>query len=152
MPRLSTELLHIQNKSRAWLETEMIIECLRDKEVLTVYGGAVYPTKNKDNKLSARDDWFIKTHGVKNPHYFWRIIVADKNGLYKDDNGVIAFWIPNTKDATAKRTSEYVISITELENKLTYYGGLDEKFTSFTTAEKNHVSSYWAPLNGCDRG
>ena len=136
----------------AWLETEMIIECLRDKEVLTVYGGAVYPTKNKDNKLSARDDWFIKTHGVKNPHYFWRIIVADKNGLYKDDNGVIAFWIPNTKDATAKRTSEYVISITELENKLTYYGGLDEKFTSLTTAEKNHVSSYWAPLNGCDRG
>ncbi len=135
----------------AWLETEMIIECLRDKEVLTIYGGAVYPTQNQDSVLSARDDWFIKSHGVKNPHYFWRIIAADKKGLYKKDNGVIAFWIPNTKDATAKKTSQYVISITELENRLAYYGGLNEKFTSFSSAEKSHVSDYWAPLSGCDR-
>ena len=135
----------------AWLETEMIIECLRDKEALTVYGGVVYPTQNIDSTLEARDNWFTKTHGVSNPHYFWKIIVASRNGIYKSDNGVIAFWIPNTVEATAKRTSSYVVSLTELENKLSYYGALNEKFTSFSTAEKNHVPSYWAPLAGCDR-
>ena len=44
----------------AWLETEMIVECLRDKEALTIYGGAVYPTQNIDSKLKARDNWFAK--------------------------------------------------------------------------------------------
>ena len=33
----------------AWLETEMITECLREEEVLTVIGGAVYPTYPDDS-------------------------------------------------------------------------------------------------------
>ena len=34
----------------AWLETEMIIECLRDVEALTVLGGAVYPPSSEKGK------------------------------------------------------------------------------------------------------
>ena len=90
----------------AWLQTEMIIECLREEEVLTILGGAVYPSGtltgnfSMDTTFAQRDDWFLRTHGVTNPHYFWKAILADPNGRYKDDFGIIAFWIPNTAEAT----------------------------------------------------
>jgi endonuclease G, mitochondrial len=141
----------------AWLQTEMIIECLREEEVLTILGGAVYPSGtltgnfSMDTTFAQRDDWFLRTHGVTNPHYFWKAILADPNGRYKDDFGIIAFWIPNTAEAIAKNTEKYIVSLAVLEERLQGYNGLPEIF-DVPDSVKKHVPSYWKPLDGCNRG
>jgi endonuclease G len=142
----------------AWLETEMITECLREEEVLTVVGGAVYPESPKETTES---EFFRKTHGVVTPTHFWKIIAGKPDGRYAADNGLIAFWMPNSDVAAASRTSEYVVSISELEENLAQAGfrGGGKGWPSRTAAEifdlpqsvKDHVPSFWGTLEGCDR-
>jgi len=131
----------------AWLETEMIVECLRDQEVLRVVGGAVYP--GADSNYAPRE-WFRKTHGVTTPAYFWKVIVADPAGRYAEDNGLIAFWVPNSADAVASATADYVVSLRQLEANLANHGGVVESFT-VSESVKDHVPNYWGVLEGCDR-
>lgn len=142
----------------AWLETEMITECLREEEVLTVLGGAVYPASPEG---STEAEFFRKSHGVVTPTHFWKIIAAKPTGRYAADNGLIAFWMPNSDVAAAKRTSEYVVSISELEENLAQAGfrGGGRGWPSRSAAEvfdlpqsvKDHVPSFWGTLEGCDR-
>ena len=87
----------------------------------------------------------------------------DKNGLYKKDNGLIAFWMPNSEEAVAKKTSDYIVSISELEEKLkdayekdkTSKAGWPEsslpEIFDLPKSVKDHVPSFWKPLEGCDR-
>ena len=142
----------------AWLETEMIVECLREEEVLTVLGGAVYPS-SPDSSLES--EYFRKTHGVVTPTHFWKIIAAKPDGRYKADNGLIAFWIPNSDNAVAARTEDYVVSITELEEKLAErkapVGGAGwpsrspKEVFDLPQHVKDHKPSFWGTLEGCDR-
>ena len=142
----------------AWLETEMITECLREEEVLTVIGGAVYPTYPDD---SIEAEFFRESHGVVTPTHFWKIIAGKPNGRYASDNGLIAFWIPNSDEASASRTSEYVVSITELEEKLAAARGTrggkgwprrsPREVFDLPKSVKDHVPSFWGTLEGCDR-
>lgn len=52
----------------AWLLTEEIIECYRDKEELLILGGVIWG-EDKSN------DIFLKSHGVETPDYFWKFII-----------------------------------------------------------------------------
>ena len=84
----------------AWLESEMLVECLRDLEVLTVIGGAVYPGSGPvPDDQKERAGWFRETHNIENvrlnafkhvclgkvtqrsipqqPLFFWRVIQRD---------------------------------------------------------------------------
>lgn len=133
----------------AWLETEMIIECLRDKEAVTVIGGAVYDG-SAGTEMEGREQWFVKTHGITTPTFFWKVIVSDPDGLNQADGGVIAFWMPNTRKAVARVASNYVVSITQLEANIKAHGGVAESFNMSKSA-KDHVPGFWAPLSGCDR-
>jgi len=134
----------------AWLETEMITECLRDVEVLTILGGAVYPT-DRDTTSSAQHNMLRGTHGVLIPTHFWKIIVASPTGTYASDNGILPFWMPNSAEAAASKTADYVVSLRQLEANIMSHGGVPEVF-DVTDAMKDHIPSYWGVLEGCDRG
>ena len=142
----------------AFLYTENLVECLREEEVLTVLGGAVYPSSPES---SVEAEYFRKTHGVVTPTHFWKVIAAKPDGRYKSDNGLIAFWIPNSDEAVAARTKDYVVSISELEEKLAerrvFAGG--KGWPSHSPREifdlpqqvKDHKPNFWGMLEGCDR-
>ena len=144
----------------AWLDTEMIVECLRDVEVVQVMGGAVYPLKSQRGKGTTPAEFFTRSHGIITPTHYWKIIVGKEDGLHKKDHGLMAFWMPNTVEATAKRTSEYVVSIRELERLLAKHsakssqgwpaGSMPEIF-DLPSDVKDHVPEFWGNIEGCDR-
>jgi len=135
----------------AWLQTEMIVECLREEEVLTVVGGAVYPTsRDAAEEGTAQSGILRATHGVLIPTFFWKVIVASPTGRYSSDHGLLAFWMPNSIDATADKTANYVVSLGQLEANLCAHGGVPESF-GVSDAVKLHEPSYWGVLEGCDR-
>ena len=50
-----------------WKETENITECYRDIAPIQVIGGVIYS--------DASNDFFLLTHGIKTPDYFWKTFV-----------------------------------------------------------------------------
>jgi len=146
----------------AWLQTEMIIECLREEEVVTVIGGAVYPPSSEKGKRTSPAEFFRDSHGVITPTHFWKIIAGEANGIHASDNGLIAFWIPNAVEATAANTAKYIVSITKLEHNLKAASGLSPYIKDWPAeamietfdlpqSVKDHVPSLWNTLGGCDR-
>ena len=114
----------------AWLRTEEIIECHREKGALHVYGGPLYNTDRSR-------DFFTESHGVRTPSAFWKVIVSE--------NDHIAWIIPNISDAKRSKLNDYLVSIDRIENET----GLrfqtidkDEKVISATTS--------WEKIPGCD--
>ncbi|CAF1125742.1 unnamed protein product [Brachionus calyciflorus] len=86
----------------AWLQTEEIIECLRDIDTLRIYGGAIMGN-NETN------DIFTQTHGIRTPDFFWKII---ENARTKD---VIAWIMPNDSTATRSNIDKFLVSIKDIE-------------------------------------
>merc|ERR1712032_861857 len=110
-------LPHVAQMNRgAWLLTEEIVECFRDKTSLTVVGGAVYDDSSK------RHDWFKRTHGVPVPVYFWKLIHGNPAFFGPDTHGVAAFWIPNSASATRSSLADHIVSVAELEQELGRFG------------------------------
>ena len=70
----------------AWLQTEEIIECYRDRGDLLVLGGVIWGN-------TPADDYFKKSHGVATPDAFWKVIV-------RWDGEVIAWIVANSTLAT----------------------------------------------------
>lgn len=66
----------------AWLETEHIIECLRDLVDLEVWGGPVWGS-------NFEDDYFVDSHGVRTPAAFWKVVIRT------DNRDAMAWVIPN---------------------------------------------------------
>jgi endonuclease G len=87
----------------AWLLTEQIIECYRDIDELLVIGGVIWGN-------NPADDYFLSSHGVTTPDAFWKLII-------RGTGRVMAWIIPNTKEATRKRLDHYLVSIEELERR-----------------------------------
>ena len=145
----------------AWLETEMLIECLRDVEVLRVIGGAVYPPSTVISHGDTPAEFFRNSHGVVTPTHFWKLVATKADGLFAKDNGLIAFWMPNSVEAIAKNIDQYVVSITELENNLKNALGSKKRagwpaesvpeIFNLPQSVKDHVPKYWGTLDGCDR-
>jgi endonuclease G len=119
----------------AWFLTEQIIECYRDIDELLVIGGVIW-----GNNLS--DDYFLASHGVATPDAYWKMIIRGRRGQER----VIAWIIPNTKDATSTRLDQYLVSIEELEQRT---GESFPEVPAYLRSEKPEVS--WLIPQGCNR-
>jgi endonuclease G len=99
---MTNVLPQARNMNRgAWLLTEEITECFRDQGDLRVIGGVIYG-------YDPHDDFFLESHGVATPDYYWKVLVAE------DD--AIAWIIPNRHQAKRRELDKYLISIRELED------------------------------------
>ena len=149
----------------AWLKTEMMAECWRNVQPLTVLGGGVFTVEgNAELQVPEwgehdRTYWFRDSHYVKNPGYFWKVIVG--KGLSKKygssvnsdaSSKVIAFFMPNHESAKASVAQDYVVSLNQLEALLLKWGA-PETFTidGWEGEMKNVVPSIWDDPAGCQR-
>jgi hypothetical protein len=74
---------------------------------------------------------------------------------------LIAYWMPNSIEAVAKNIDQYVVSITELEQKLQNALGSSKRdgwpvesnpeVFDLPQDVKDHVPKHWGTLEGCDR-
>jgi endonuclease G len=115
----------------AWLLTEEIVECYRDIEELLVLGGVIWGNNSKD-------DYFIKSHGVRTPDAFWKVVIRGK------DN-VIAWIVPNSQTATKDQLDRYLVSVAEIE-QLT-----SEKIPVSGDARSQKLNSSWVVPIGCNK-
>ena len=130
-----TNILPQHNKLNrmAWLVTEEITECLRDDFDLEVIGGIIMG----DN---VENDIFVKSHGVRTPDFFWKILINLNNG------DVNAWIMPNDETTAVRKIDPYLVTISEIEQKSGFYfiGITDEQ-----RYKKQTVS--WAIPKGCDK-
>ena len=83
-----------------WKDIEMLTECLRPDGVV-VYGGVIYS--------DASNDYFLKTHGIKTPELFWKVLVSKGNA--------IAWLFPNSNDLKPS-VDDYLVSVLDIEKKI----------------------------------
>lgn len=115
----------------AWLLTEEIVECYRDIDELLVLGGVIWGNNIKD-------DYFVKSHGVRTPDAFWKVIV-------RGNGDAIAWIVPNTKDAVADRLDRYLTTVADIE-RLT-----GEKLPVSGDARTMKPKSSWLVPIGCNK-
>jgi endonuclease G len=119
----------------AWLLTEEIVECYRDIDELLVIGGVIWG----DNPS---DDHFLKSHGVRTPDAFWKVIIR---GIGQDERA-IAWIVPNSPEATKKNLDKYLVSVEELER------ATGEKIPVADYAKYNKPAASWLIPRGCNKG
>lgn len=85
----------------AWLETEYIIECLRDETEVEVWGGAIWAG-------AADDDHFLVSHGMPTPSAFWKVAIRT------DSREAQAWLIPNG-EAPASSLDEWLVPVRLIE-------------------------------------
>lgn len=119
----------------AWLLTEEIIECYRDIEELLVLGGVVWGNDTEN-------DLFVQSHGVRTPDAFWKVVIRGSSSGEK----VIAWIVPNSKDATKKNLDQYLTTVEEIE-KVT---GEKLPVADFNRTAKPKNS--WIIPMGCNKG
>jgi endonuclease G len=119
----------------AWYQTEKITECYRDIDELLVIGGVIWG-KN------AKDDYFVKSHGVKTPDAFWKVIIRGTG----QDERAIAWIVPNSSKATKNQLDRYIVTIADIE-KVT---GETIPVADYVKAEK--PSQSWQIPLGCNVG
>jgi len=132
---MSNILPQAANMNRgAWLLTEEIIECYRDIDELLVIGGVIWG--NNPN-----DDYFVKSHGVKTPDAFWKVIIR---GVGSDERA-IAWIVPNSQDAKRKMLDSYQVSVEEIER-------VTNEVIPVADYAKHDKSNPWIIPRGCNKG
>ena len=116
----------------AWLKSEEIVECYRDKMELWVAGGH-YSTGNNSASHT------LKTHGVKIPEYFWKIVI-------KGDGNAIAWIMPNDFTAKKDRLNQYQVPIYTLEQKT------GERFPVSDNVRSSNSIQPWPEVKHCNKG
>jgi endonuclease G len=117
----------------AWLYSEEITECTRDINPLYVYGGIIMG----DDETN---DIFQRSHGIRTPDLFWKIIENLETG------DVIAWIMPNTFSAARSTVDQYLTSINEIEQQSGFY------FPHFTEEQRFKIHSQsWPIQTGCDK-
>jgi endonuclease G len=119
----------------AWLQTEKITECYRDIAELLVIGGVIWGNNESD-------DYFVQSHGVKTPDAYWKVIIRGTGQAEQ----AIAWIVPNSQNATAKRLDQYLVSVEDIE-KVT--GG---KIPVADYAKHDKLNASWTIPVGCDEG
>lgn len=112
----------------AWVQTEHLIECIRDTVDLEVWGGTIWGA-------NADDDYFVASHGIETPSSFWKVVVRQDN---KESN---AWIIPNAK-APGGDLDKFLVNV-----------ALVEIITgrTFDAADKSVTpSESWKRPQGCD--
>lgn len=115
----------------AWLLTEEIIECYRDIDELLVMGGVIWGNDTSN-------DLFVKSHGVRTPDAFWKVVV-------RGHGGAIAWIIPNTKDATKANLDKYIVTIETVEKRT------GEKIPVTGDARTDKPKGSWVLPIGCKK-
>lgn len=85
----------------AWLETEFIIECLRDETAVEVWGGPIWAG-------NAHDDYFHASHSVRTPSAFWKVAI-------RSDNREAQAWIIPNGEAPAISLDQWLVSVWQIE-------------------------------------
>jgi endonuclease G, mitochondrial len=117
----------------AWLQSEELVECLRDIDTLRVYGGAIMG----DDETN---DIFVKTHGIRTADFFWKIIENTRT------NEVIAWIMPNDSTATRSNLDSFLVSIKEIEAKSGFI------LNNFTEEQKEMIQPVsWEIPPNCDK-
>jgi endonuclease G len=119
----------------AWLQTEKITECYRDIAELLVIDGVIWGNNEAD-------DYFVKSHGVRTPDAYWKVIIRGTGA----DERAIAWIVPNSQDATAKRLDQYLVSVDDIEN------AIGEKIPVADYAKHEKLNASWQIPLGCDEG
>jgi endonuclease G len=119
----------------AWLQTEKITECYRDIAELLVIGGIIWGNNEAD-------DYFVKSHGVRTPDAYWKVIIRGTG----TDERAIAWIVPNSKEATAKRLDQYLVSVDDIEN------AIGEKIPVADYAKHEKLTVSWQLPLGCNEG
>ena len=114
----------------AMLETELWVECRRDKEPITVIGGVYQGNMPHDGD-------FMISHGITAPEAFWKVAYAN--------NTVIAWWIPNSTDAVAKNIDNYIVTPREIEKRI------NREIDVPIFLKKNRAPRTNAMTKGCQR-
>jgi endonuclease G len=117
-----------------WVETERITDCYRDLAPISVYGGVVYSDPS--------NDYFVKSHGIKTPEYFWKVLVTTSSSGQEKS---IAWFIPNVSQTSALET--YIVSIDYIESKLN--DNLGRIPVSASLKSQKGDKSLWAIPNSC---
>lgn len=116
----------------AWLLTEEIVECYRDIDELLVLGGVIWGN-------NVKDDYFVKSHGVRTPDAFWKVVV-------RGNGDAIAWIVPNTRDAVAERLDRYLTTAADIE-RLT-----GQKLPVTGDARTMKPKTSWLVPAGCNKG
>ena len=119
----------------AWLQTEKITECYRDIAELLVIGGVIWGNNEAD-------DYFVKSHGVRTPDAYWKVIVRGTG----QDEQAIAWIVPNSQDATSSRLDRYLVSVDDIET------AIGEKIPVADYAKHDKLNASWQLPIGCDEG
>ena len=119
----------------AWLMTEEITECYRDIDELLIIGGVIWGD-NSD------DDYFVKSHGVRTPDAFWKVIIR---GVGSNERA-IAWIVPNSQKAKRKQLDKYLVTVDEIE-RIT-----GEKIPVADYAKHDKPSHSWIIPRGCNKG
>ncbi len=91
----------------AWHQTEIISECYREHTQLKIWGGVIWG-RNKEN------DYFIATHGIETPDYWWKLI-------YRSDNKHYVAWIfPNNRSAKAANIDRFIVNFDALKVRVPF--------------------------------
>ena len=86
-----------------WVQAENVAECYRELAPVTVYGGLAFG--------DTRNDYFLSSHGVPTPDFWWKVIVTTEVGTGAIK--VIGWYIPNQGNLSSIDT--YIVSVAELE-------------------------------------
>ena len=83
-----------------WGTTEKATECRRDVGV-QVYGGVIYTDES--------NDYFVESHGIKTPEFFWKVLVAD---------GEVLAWLFPNSDSLTSSAEDYRVTVSDIEKQL----------------------------------
>jgi endonuclease G, mitochondrial len=88
-----------------WKQTETLTSCVRILRPITVYGGVIFDDPS--------NDFFLKSHGVKTPDYWWKVLVTT-NDQGKEE--VISWLFPNQENMHS--LDSYLVSVKDIESRL----------------------------------
>jgi len=118
---------------QAYQLAEEIFECHRDIDNLKTIVGFIMGT-------NTTNDYFVTSHGVRTPDWFFRIIEKEKTG------DVIAWIFPNDNTATKANIDKYLVRIRDIENRSGFI------FNGFTQAQKEKLLTVsWSVPENCDK-
>jgi len=118
----------------AWLMTEEVVECYRDIDELLVIGGVIWGN-------DPSNDYFVKSHGVKTPDAFWKVIIR---GVGSNERA-IAWIVPNSQEAKRKQLDNYQVSVSEIER-------VTGEIIPVADYAKFDKSNPWVLPRGCNKG
>jgi endonuclease G len=88
-----------------WQETELLTNCVRESRPITVYGGVIFDDPS--------NDIFLKSHGVKTPDYWWKVLVTTNN---QGQDEVISWFFPNEEGLN--NVNSFLLSVRDIESRL----------------------------------